>query len=253
MVLLVVALASLVGLLLGLLGGGGSILTLPLLTYVADLEPRSAIASSLLVVATTSALSALGHARAGRVRWRTALHVGGAGMLGSFLGGRLAAFLPGKLLMLLFAVLMVATAVAMLRPRRPAPAAPAQEVAAPRELTSAHALALGGGVGVLTGLLGAGGGFLIVPALVLLGGLRMPEAVGTSLAVIAMSSFAGLAARLDHVELEWRLTLMVTAAAVLGSFAGSALAGRISERALRQGFGVLVMVMAVLVLGKELW
>jgi uncharacterized protein len=247
MMILAIALSSLIGVALGLLGGGGSILTLPILTYVAGLDPRSAIASSLFVVATTSAVGAIAHARAGRVQWRTALVFGGAGMAGSLGGSRIATYLPGRFLMVLFALLMLVTAGAMLRGRR-APAV----VAEVRPLRARQALFYGAAVGSLTGLVGAGGGFLIVPALVLLGGLEMPAAIGTSLVVIAMSSFAGLAGRLGHVTLDWPLTLLVTAAAVIGSFGGGALVGRVPPAALRKAFGVLVLVMAAVVLGKEL-
>lgn len=251
MVPLAVALSSLIGLTLGLLGGGGSILTLPLLTYVAGVEPRSAIASSLLVVGTTSLVGAIGHARAGRVRWRTALVFGGAGMVGAVAGSRGAAHLPAKLLMVLFALLMLVTAVAMLRGRRPPPASALQPEPS-AELPWLSAIIYGAAVGSVTGLLGAGGGFLIVPALVLLGQLEMPVAVGTSLVVIAMSSFTGLASRLGHVSISWSLTAMVTAAAVLGTLAGGALSDRVSAASLRKGFGALVLAMAALVLGKEL-
>jgi uncharacterized protein len=246
MMILAIALSSLIGVALGLLGGGGSILTLPILTYVAGLAPLSAIASSLFVVATTSAVGAIAHARAGRVQWRTALVFGGAGMAGSLGGSRIAACLPGRFLMVLFALLMLVTAGAMLRGRAPA------VVAEVRPLRARQALCYGAAVGSLTGLVGAGGGFLIVPALVLLGGLEMPAAIGTSLVVIAMSSFAGLAGRLGHVPLDWPLTLLVTAAAVIGSFGGGALVGRVPPAALRKAFGVLVLVMAAVVLGKEL-
>lgn len=247
---LAVALSSLIGLTLGLLGGGGSILTLPLLTYVAGVEPRSAIASSLLVVGTTSIIGAIGHARAGRVRWRTALVFGGAGMVGAVAGSRVAAHLPAKLLMVLFALLMLVTAIAMLRGRRPNASAPPPERSA--ELPWLSAIIYGAAVGSVTGLLGAGGGFLIVPALVLLGQLEMPVAVGTSLVVISMSSFSGLASRLGHVSISWSLTAMVTAAAVIGTIAGGQLADRVSAASLRKGFGLLVLGMAALVLGKEL-
>lgn len=249
---LAVALSSLIGLTLGLLGGGGSILTLPLLTYVAGLEPRSAIASSLLVVGTTSLIGAIGHARAGRVRWRTAFVFGGAGMLGAVAGSRAAAHLPAKLLMVLFALLMLGTSLAMLRGRRPS-GTPATPTGAPADLPWLSAIVYGAAVGSVTGLLGAGGGFLIVPALVLLGRLEMPVAVGTSLVVIAMSSMSGLASRLGHVPISWSLTAMVTAAAVLGTLVGGRLAGRVSATSLRKGFGVLVLLMGVLVLSKELW
>ena len=245
--ILALALSLLIGVALGLLGGGGSIVTLPILTYVVGMSPKAAIASSLFVVATTSAFGVIAHARAGRVQWRTGVLFGGAGMVGAFAGGRLAAYLPARLLMVLFALMMVATAVAMLRGRRePAKAAVA------RELPVGKVLLEGVVVGVVTGLVGAGGGFLVVPALVLLGGLSMEIAVGTSLVVIAMKSFAGLAGHLGHVDVDWKLTLLVTAAAVLGSFGGGALAGRIPPAALRKGFGIFVLVMAAFVLSKEL-
>ncbi|MCP9948993.1 sulfite exporter TauE/SafE family protein [Actinomadura madurae] len=238
-------LASLaVGVSLGLLGGGGSILTVPILVYVAGVEAKQAIAMSLFVVGVTSLAGVLPHARAGRVRWRTGLLFGGAGMAGAYAGGRLAAYIPGGVLLAAFAVMMAVTAVAMLR-SRPAPAG------GHTERPPFRILAEGVTVGLVTGLVGAGGGFLVVPALVLLGGLSMPVAVGTSLLVIAMKSFAGLAGYLSSVQLDWPLTLAVTGAAVLGGFAGSRLAGRIDPDRLRQAFGWFVLVMAVFVVTQE--
>jgi uncharacterized membrane protein YfcA len=248
MMLLALALSLLIGVALGGLGGGGSILTLPILTYVIGMSPKEAIASSLFVVAVTSAFGVIAHARAGRVRWRTGVLFGLAGMAGAFAGGRLAAALSGRLLMVLFALMMVATAVAMLRGRR----AQVDAVAGPPELPVLKVVLEGVVVGLVTGLVGAGGGFLVVPALVLLGGLGMEVAVGTSLVVISMKSFAGLAGHLGHVDVDWRITSLVTAAAVLGSFAGGALAGKIPPATLRRGFGGFVLAMAALVLGKEL-
>ncbi|MEZ4361295.1 MAG: sulfite exporter TauE/SafE family protein [Kofleriaceae bacterium] len=246
MLFIALALSSLIGVALGLLGGGGSILTLPILTYVVGMNTKAAIASSLFVVAVTSAFGAVAHARAGRVRWRTGLLFGAAGMVGAFLGGRAAAYLPGRLLMVLFAAMMVATAVAMLRGRK------AGGPAEVRELAVGKVLIEGVVVGLVTGIVGAGGGFLVVPALVLLGGLGMETAVGTSLVVIAMKSFAGFYGHLGHVDLDWRLTLLVTLFAVLGSFLGGRLAGKVPPTALRKGFGVFVLLMAALVLSKEL-
>lgn len=245
---LTLLLAVLIGVSLGLLGGGGSILTVPILTYVTGLPPKEAIASSLLVVGVTSAVSVISHARAGRVRWRTGLIFGAAGMAGAFGGGVLAGFISGAVLMVAFAVVMLAAAVAMIRGRKDSGAdqARASTLAVPKIIV------LGLVVGAVSGLVGAGGGFLIVPALALLGGLPTSIAVGTSLVVIAMNSFAGLAGHLTSVSLDWALVGAVTVAAILGSLAGSRLVGRIPERALRRGFGVFVLAMGVVVLVQEL-
>jgi uncharacterized membrane protein YfcA len=239
-------LALLIGVALGLLGGGGSILTLPILTYGLGMETKSAIAASLFVVGVTSATGAIAHARARRIQWRTGLVFGAAGMAGAFAGGRAAAYLPGDVLMILFVVMMVATAIAMLRRRR-APAVPLRV-----HLPVVKVVAEGVVVGVVTGMVGAGGGFLVVPALVLLGGLPMEIAVGTSLVVIAMKSFAGLIGHLGHTAVDWPVTLAITAAAVIGSLGGGRLAGRIPPETLRRGFGVFVLVMAALILAGQL-
>src|SRR5690625_2501363 len=199
--LLTHVLSVLIGLSLGLLGGGGPILTVPILTYVAGMNPKEAIAASLFVVGTTSAVSAISHARAGRVRWRTGLIFGAAGMVGAFGGGILGGYIPGTVLMIAFALMMVATSIAMIRGRKGARA----KDASARELPTAKIVIEGLAVGLATGLVGAGGGFLVVPALALLGGLPMPVAVGTSLVVIAMKSFAGLAGYLTSVSLDWAL------------------------------------------------
>ncbi|NMR32073.1 sulfite exporter TauE/SafE family protein [Crystallibacter degradans] len=240
-------LSVVIGLSLGLLGGGGSILTVPILTYVAGLDPKEAIAASLFVVGATSAVSAITHARNGRVKWRTGLVFGAAGMAGAFAGGLLGGHIPGTILMIAFALMMVATSLAMIRGRKNKTATTHNN-----ELPVLKVILEGLVVGLVTGLVGAGGGFLVVPALALLGGLAMPVAVGTSLVVIAMKSFAGLGGYLTTVSLDWGLVAAVTAAAIAGSVIGARLTGRIPEAALRKGFGIFVLAMGVFVLVQEL-
>ncbi|WDZ83708.1 sulfite exporter TauE/SafE family protein [Micromonospora cathayae] len=244
---LTAGLALLIGVSLGLLGGGGSILAVPLLVYVADLPVREAIATSLLVVGVTSAVGVLPHARAGHIRWRTGLLFGVAGMAGAYAGGRLAVFVPAGLLLTGFALMMLATAAAMIRGRRGNPGRPV-----PPELPVFRVVLDGVVVGLVTGLVGAGGGFLVVPALALLGGLSMPVAVGTSLVVIAMKSLAGLAGYLSDVSVNWTLAAVVAAAAVVGSLLGGRLTGRIPEDLLRRAFGWFVVLMGGFVLVQQL-
>ncbi len=246
MFVLGVVLAVAVGVALGLLGGGGSILTVPILLYVFRLPPDQAIASSLLVVGTTSALSLVPHARAGRVRWRAGALFGIASMAGAFVGGRASAHLSPDVLVVAFGAAMLVTAVAMMRPRR-ASADPSSAA-----LPLGALAPLGVVVGALTGLVGAGGGFLVVPALVLVARMPMTVAVGTSLLVIAMNGLAGFAGHLGGVSIPWGVALPVVAAAALGSVVGSRLAGSVSPDALRRGFAWLVLVMAELLLLREL-
>jgi uncharacterized protein len=160
MTALTIVLAFAVGVSLGLLGGGGSVLSVPLLVYVAGWSPHQAATGSLFVVGITSAVSLIPHARQGRVRWRTGLIFGLAGMVGAYAGGRLAALVPGGVLLVSFAVMMLVAAAGMIRGRR-------GDGGEKEELHLAAALALGLAVGAATGFVGAGGGFAIVPALVL--------------------------------------------------------------------------------------
>ncbi|MEV7278840.1 sulfite exporter TauE/SafE family protein [Streptomyces sp. NPDC093111] len=244
-----VVLASLfVGITLGVLGGGGSILTVPILVYLAGQGTKEAIATSLFVVGVTSLAALVPHARAHRVRWKAGLLFGGFSMAGAYGGGRLAAYVPGTALLIAFALMMLATAFAMLRTsRRGGEPRPRH-----RDLPLKHIAAEGLVVGAVTGLVGSGGGFLVVPALALLAGLPMGIAVGTSLLVIAMNSFAGLAGHLSGVGIDWGLALTVTAAAVAGSLVGARFAGRIPQESLRRVFGWFVVVMGVFVLTQQL-
>lgn len=247
MTALAIGLAVFVGIALGLLGGGGSILTVPLLAYVAGMDAKQAIATSLLVVGVTSAVGAISHARAGRVQWRTGLIFGGAGMAGAYAGGLSARFIPGTVLLIGFAVMMVATAIAMLRGRRDvATSGGTARLPVPKIIVEGLV------VGLVTGLVGAGGGFLVVPALALLGGLPMPVAVGTSLVVIAMKSFAGLGGYLSSVQIDWTVALAVTGAAVVGALAGARLTAMVNPDSLRKAFGWFVLAMSSVILGQEI-
>jgi len=247
MIGLTIGLAVFVGVALGLLGGGGSILTVPLLAYVAGMDAKQAIATSLLVVGVTSAIGAISHARAGRVQWRTGLIFGAAGMTGAYGGGLLAQFIPGTILLIGFAVMMIATAIAMLRGRKTV-----DVTVGTRRMPVVKIIAEGLVVGLVTGLVGAGGGFLVVPALALLGGLPMPIAVGTSLVVIAMKSFAGLGGYLSSVQINWTVALAVTAAAVVGALVGARLTAMVNPDVLRKAFGWFVLAMSSVILAQEI-
>jgi hypothetical protein len=231
-------LSALIGISLGLLGGGGSILAVPVLVYVARFEAREAIAASLAIVGTTSLAGSLFHAREGRVRFRSAALFGGAGMAGAPLGAMATRLVPAALLLLLFALLMVVVSVLMLRPRSSGEPASVQRAATPTIAAAGFA------VGLLTGFLGVGGGFLIVPALVFLVGLPMHQAVGTSLLVIALNSGAGL---LGHLGAGFPLGLTAgfTAVATAGALAGTRLTDRIAPARLRGAFGVFVLLIGL--------
>lgn len=244
------ALASLVGISLGFFGGGGSILTVPLLVYVFGLDAKTAIASSLLIVAVASSTGALSHLRAGNVRLRTAAIFGAAGITGAYAGGRLSALIDGEVLLLLFAAMMVLSSLAMWRGRRSAGGGDQDE----RALTSGDTLRLlgqGAVVGGFTGLIGAGGGFLIVPALSLWAGLPLQAAVGTSLVVIVMNCLAGFSGYAAHVSIDPLLVVSVAASAVVGSFIGARLANSVSPASLRRGFAAFVLVMGTSILLRE--
>lgn len=242
-----VALSALIGVLLGLLGGGGSTLTVPMLTFVTGLAARGAITTSLVVVGVTSAVGAVAHARAGRVQWRPAVLLGVTGMAGAYVGGRIATHIPEQFTMIVFAAIMITSAVALLRDRA-THTATAEEFALPI-LKSA---VLGFVVGVVSGVTGAAGGFLLVAALTLVCGMAISVAVGTSLVVIAMHCFAALAGRLDGQHIDWRLAAMVTVGSVIGSLIGARLTTVIEPSGLRTAFGILALVMGVAIVGNEL-
>lgn len=244
MVLLGYALAALIGLSLGLMGGGGSILTVPIFVYVLGFAAKPAIAMSLPVVGATSLVGAIGHWRAGNVRVRTALIFGMIAMAGAYFGARLAVFIPGAVQLTLLAAVMLVAAVSMLRAARPAASEDeSMENLGDRSASSSTGtlLVVGFAVGVLTGVVGIGGGFLIVPALVVLGRVPMKQAVGTSLLVIAMNSAAGFLGYAGQVAVPWGFLAGFTAVAIAGILAGTYLVRFVSARTLKRGFAVFLL------------
>ena len=259
MTLLGLALAALIGLSLGLLGGGGSILTVPIFVYVLGFGAKESIAMSLAVVGTVILFGAASHWRAGNVNLRVALIFGVVAMAGTYLGARLAVFFSGAAQLALFAVVMLLAAFFMFREKKPiavkpdetelrGPAPVNQSAAEVREMPLALIVGEGIAVGILTGLVGVGGGFLIVPALVLLGKLPMKQAVGTSLLVIAMKSAAGFLGYLGQVEVPWGFMGLFTGVAILGIFGGTYLVKFVSQGALKRAFAVFLVVMGVFIL-----
>jgi uncharacterized membrane protein YfcA len=241
--LLALALSTLIGVSLGLLGGGGSILAVPVLVYVARVEVHAAIGMSLAIVGATALVGGLVHARAGRVDLRAGALFGATGMLAAPLGAAATHLVAPRVLLLLFAALMLGVGMLMLLGRgggrageRPHP------IAAPLA---------GLGTGALTGFLGIGGGFLIVPALTLLARLPMPAAVGTSLLVIAANSAAGLASHLGRGEMPLRLTAALTLCAVTGALGGVRLSSGIDPVRLRRSFAVFVILVGLALLARN--
>lgn len=231
-----------IGLSLGLIGGGGSIITVPVLVYALRVEPREAVAMSLAVVGATSLIGAALHHRRGAVRIPAAALFAGAGVLSSFLGARLTYRVSPEVLLLSFAALMLAAGLRMALADDKTGKPPGRER---RPVHPAKVVLAGLAVGLLTGFLGVGGGFLVVPALILFAGLEMREAVGTSLLVISINAAAGLAGHLAHGGFQLRLAALVTALAVAGTLWGTHISHRVSPVALRRAFSLFVVAVAV--------
>jgi hypothetical protein len=248
-----------IGLSLGLLGSGGSILTVPVLVYLIGQPEKLAIAGSLAIVGAIAAVGSIPYIRAGLVNWRAVALFGAPGMAGTYLGALLATFVSGSFQLALFAAVMLLASLLMIRPmdlsRAPAANAPAGAPAANAPRAAWKIGVDGLVVGVVTGLVGVGGGFLVVPALVLLGGLTMRAAVATSLVIIALKSFSGFYKYLDvlaleGLELDMEVILLVSALGILGSFAGNLIGDRIPQQTLRRGFGVFLIVMGGYILAQ---
>ncbi len=238
-----------IGLSLGLLGSGGSILTVPVLVYLLGQDEKVAIAGSLFIVGSIALAGGLQFLRAGFVQWRSVVTFGIPGMAGTYLGAVLAAYVSGVMQLALFALVMLGASWLMLRPL--------DLEHADRRRRATWKIAIDGlVVGIITGLVGVGGGFLIVPALVLLGGLSMHHAVATSLIIIALKSFSGFWKYLDvleqqSLELDWKVLLMVTALGIAGSVAGSKLARRLPQDKLKRAFGWFLIVMGIYILARS--
>jgi uncharacterized membrane protein YfcA len=248
-----------IGLSLGLLGGGGSILTVPALVYLVGQTPQAAVATSLAIVGANSALGATFHHFKGSLNWKVAALFGGAGMLAAYLASGLSNYFAPATLLVAFALLMLAIGALMLRQdrrrqdwRRQEMSLEAGRVPAGPMRSAWVAVASGAGVGLLTGVLGVGGGFLIVPALVMLVGLPMYQAVGTSLVIIAANSLAGLLGHLDGPPFDLALTLAFVSAGLGGTFTGARLAHRLPAARLKQVFGGFVILLAVFMLVDNL-
>lgn len=253
--LLTLSLSLVIGLLLGLLGGGGSILTVPMLVYLLNVEPKTAIVTSFVVVGISSLMALIPHARRRSVCWKSGLFFGLSGMLGAFAGGRLAAHFSSDLLMTLFGLISLSTGLLMLRRNKgqvDADSNIAPASVCPLKVPYLRVLFDGFFVGGLTGMVGVGGGFLIVPALTLLVGLPMHGAVGTSLLIIVMNALAGFAGFSQHAELDMSLTMIVMAGALVGSGLGAVISGYIKPAWLRRGFGVMVVGVGIYVLSQSL-
>ncbi len=248
-ILLAVLFGTMIGILLGLIGGGGSILTVPILVYTLDQGVHEATATSLVIVGATALFGVIPHARNGRVELKIALVFGGAGIAGAFAGTALNRLVTGPLLLLLFGVLMLVVAGRMFLSKTK-PAGTSDSTASSRGFQWPVLLA-GLIVGVMTGFFGVGGGFLIVPALVMVLGFPMRLAVGTSLLIIAINSAAGMVAQLQNAEIDWQLALLVTVGGFAGAMLGGRLAGRIDEVNLSRGFAVLVTVVGVYLIARN--
>ncbi len=237
--------ALLVGISLGLLGSGGSILTVPVLIYLAGEQEKVAIAESLGIVGAISLAGFIPYALKKQVHWRSVILFGLPGMAGTYGGAMIAGFVSGTFQLLLFAVVMIVAATLMFLDKT-------KNISPNDKNKISHTwwkIVLEGlAVGILTGLVGVGGGFLIVPALVLLGGLPMSFAVGTSLIIIALKSFSGFFKYMDvlanlNLSMNWELIFIFSLIGAAGSLVGKTVGTKISNEVLKKGFALFLVVM----------
>ncbi len=234
-----------IGLSLGLLGGGGSILTVPALVYIVGFSPQAAVTASLLIVGINSVMGALTHRVQGTLNWRVALLFGGVGMGAAYLAAGWSKLFPPNVLMVLFALLMVAVGLFLILKPQPKEG---DTIGRGWPVTIASGLS----VGLLTGLLGVGGGFLIVPALVMFVGLPMRQAVGTSLVVIAMNSLAGFLGHLGGPSIDLQVVALFVTSGLGGALVGARLTRIIQPQQLRRAFAFFVIVLAVFLLADNI-
>jgi hypothetical protein len=253
-------LAIAIGLSLGLIGGGGSVLALPVLVYLLHIPTKSAVAMTLVIVGVVSLIGVIPHWHKGHVNFPKALIFGSTTMVGAFLGAKLAAhpWVTDTFQLLLFAVLMLIAAVFMIiKSRQPHPRVSEDDIDLSQypppvcRYCWLWLLTEGLGIGVLTGLVGVGGGFAIVPALVLLGKVPMKEAIGTSLLIISLNSVAGFLGYLGRVDLDYPLVVSFSFLAAIGILLGSYLSRYLKAKDLQQGFGYFLMVIAAFILFQQ--
>ncbi|GHD82795.1 sulfite exporter TauE/SafE family protein [Streptomyces goshikiensis] len=243
--ILALAAGAVIGLALGALGGGGSVLAVPALIYLLGFTPAAATTASLIIVTATSATALYAHATSGNVRWKTGALFAAVGIPPAIAAAALASRVPEALLTAAFAAIALLAALALFK----APTPDRQ----PRAVRPARAAGAGVGLGAVTGFLGVGGGFLAVPALVSVLGLRMRAAVGTSLLVITVNSLAALVARAGtHTPLNWAVIAPFTGAAILGAWDGKRLAAKISGPALQRAFASVLLAVAALMVTDAL-
>ncbi len=256
MIFLAIISGAITGIVLGLFGSGGSIIAMPALMYLLDVEAKSAIAMSMGIVAVTATISGWDNWRRGNVDLKVAAMFGLFGVIGTYGGARLGVYTPVQVQLTLFALVMYAAAWKMLQPKKQPVAQLATAGGPPLsedEAISAHMghiAAHGVGVGVLTGLVGVGGGFLIVPALVLLSGIPMKLAIGTSLVIVAAKSYAGFAGYVGSVPVDWATVAAFTTFTVAGSFVGTRIAHRFSQETLKRSFGIFLVFVASYIILK---
>lgn len=239
------------GLLLGLLGSGGSIVTLPALVYLAGMDVKTSMAMTFGIVAITAAFSTIQHGWNGRVKLSVAAVFGLTGMVGTYMGARMGVWMPDSLQMIMFAGIMLLAAWRMCvsQPQlQPQVAMESRPDAGQFSFRLPHIAVHGVVVGVLTGMVGVGGGFLIVPALVLLSGLSIRDAVGTSLVVVALKSTAGFAGYAGVVDIDYGMMLGFSTVAIVGSLAGAVISDCISGDRLKSVFSVFLIFTACAIL-----
>jgi uncharacterized protein len=251
MILLALGLGLVVGFVLGLLGGGGSILAVPIFLYVLHAAPKPAIAMSLAVVGLSAFVGFLTHWRQGTVALRVAIPFGLCAMVGAFVTARLTHLVPASLQLGLFAVFAFAAAILMLRDASRTSMA-VEDNTTHRPHFTPKLIPQAVGVGVLTALVGAGGGFVIVPALTLVADVPIKPAIGSSLLIITMNALSGFVGYIGQVPIDWPLIGAFSATAAVGAIAGTTQLKRVPQRRIKQAFAILILALGAYLVAQRL-